>query len=273
MRVRTTRLWPVAIALLATTMLTGCGGKASTGNPASALGHVGDGSSGPIVSTPPSTSPSAGTSSTGTSTSPPTGGTPPAPSSVPAGYPKSAHGYADAVIAAYSTHKTARLNDLSGKDAATNFAALARADQHWHFQNCDGTAGTIYCTYDNNNGDRIRLMLAGGTLGKPHALDDFSLDRTLFSTDVDTYVGYFYQAWLDDNSRRLVALSTASVTAHFSGLKKPQSNMLADKPSTPDAGHTQVSLYDALGAHTEYVLVATAKLGHAHAISGLSNGP
>jgi hypothetical protein len=256
--VRTTRLWPIAAVLLATTILAGCGGKSS--NASGSLGQIGASSSAPVASGGSSAGPSA-------TTEPPSGGSTSSPP--PPSYPKTAQGYADALISAYDNHRASRLADLSSTDAVTNFGTFGNPDKHWHFHKCDGTAGTVYCTYDNNNGDRLQIMITSLQLGKPHAVPDVSLDKTKYYNTADEYVSAFVQAWTDDNARRLAVLSTSSVASHFTHLGPPSSTMLSDTDATPDADHTRVEIYDSIGGHTEYVEVATGKLGGPHAITGL----
>jgi hypothetical protein len=171
-------------------------------------------------------------------------------------------------MAAWTNHKDSRLADLTTDDAGASITTLpAGIDTHWHYNRCDGAAGSTFCAYDNNNGDRVELHLDNATVGHPDAVIEFKYDPTVYASDPDTYVNAFMQAWKDGNVRRMQALSSAQVTSYFTHYTPQDTWHLTDDSG---AGHAHVTIANDDG-FMQTVDVVTLTLGQAHAIAAVCN--
>jgi hypothetical protein len=236
-----------ALALGATLALTSCGGSPS--GPAPASGS-------------PTTSAS-GTAGTGTPS--------PLPVSTPAaaGYPGDGQSYAQATLTAWVGGQATRVAELTTADAAGQLTGIGHPESHWNFYHCDGAAGSAYCMFDNNDGDRLRLRVVTRFLGQAHAVAEVVISRTPYPSDPDSYLTAFLQAWRDGNTLRMTALGSADVTAYFSHLTAPSSWTFA---SDGTAGHTHIHITGPTG-FSQYVVVVNVSLGHPHAIGTACGSP
>jgi hypothetical protein len=179
-RYRLRRAGYIAAAIVAAATVIACG----TGN-----------------ATPTSTS-----TNTSTSTAAPTSAAPTTPTIT---YPTDAAAYAAAVRDAWKNHDTATLDALTAGSVETQLAAIpSSTNQTWHPGTCDGTAGSMYCTAFNDNGDKLTIKIVNQLLGQPHAADNAQFDPTVLTGDV---VAAFVQAWQDGNTWRMHVLAGDSV--------------------------------------------------------------
>jgi hypothetical protein len=214
-----------------------------------------------VVSNPtPSATPSKTTSSP---TTPPPSAAP--TKSAPTTYPTSAQAYGEKTLAAWGAIQIQTLSDLTTPDAQNQLNALAiPPNQPWNFVNCDGAAGSVYCSFASNDGDVITLRMINATLGKPHAVAEVKFDPTVYATDAVAYVKGFIEAWRDANTRRMLALSSQTEVDFFTHFTPPAAYTVCGLKS----GDTwSVRVYNGVGLN--YVVkVADPVLGNKHAIIG-----
>jgi hypothetical protein len=208
-------------------------------------------------------------SASASKTSPPSPTTPPpslAPTkSTPTTYPTSAQAYGEKTLAAWGAIQIQTLSDLTTPDAQNQLNALAiPPNQPWNFVNCDGAAGSVYCSFASNDGDVITLRMINATLGKPHAVAEVKFDPTVYATDAVAYVKGFIEAWRDANSRRMLALSSQTEVDFFTHFTPPAAYTVCGLRS---ADTWSVRVYNGVGLN--YVVkVADPVLGNKHAIIG-----
>jgi len=170
---------------------------------------------GPGGSTAPGPGGTAGLGTFGTEASPV------AASSAPpaASYPSGAGPYTQAALNAWLNGDTARLDQLRDP-AATIFATLSAGDYDKHFtlKNCQGAAGSSYCTFDNNVGDELMLRVSNEKLGHPHALTDGHFSAITFPTDMQAYAQECLDAWKAGNTARVGFLTTADAKTHLGAI-------------------------------------------------------
>ena len=236
-----------AIAMILIGALAGCGHSKPT-----AITGLGDVSPGPTAAASPSDTPTPTPSaSSGTSTTP-----------KPPTFPRTAQGYAQAGLDAYGKRNTARLVDLTTAASKAQFDDVHPSNTHWHYHDCNGAAGSSYCTFDNDNGDRFQIQIDNNALGSPHGIVNVNIDATILFPTADDYVRTFMQAWHDGNVVRMKALSNPTVTSYFTHFTPQEAWTLSEDGA---AGHTYVHITNADG-FDQYVEVENDKLGHQHAI-------
>lgn len=241
------------IALPAGSALSAC--STATPHPSTGLGAVHGSPSAPgSASASGAASPTPTTTSTTSTPKPPT-------------YPKTAQGYTQAALDAYVKGNDTRLGLLSNIGAKINFDNIHPTNSHWHYHTCEGAAGSSYCTFDNDNGDRVQMQVDNATLGKPHAIVDVVLDATEYGASADGVVNTFMQAWHDGNVYRMKILSSAAVTSYFTHYTPQESWTLADDSG---AGHTHVRITNSDG-FDQTVDVTNSKIGSAHSIGAVCN--
>jgi hypothetical protein len=135
------------------------------------------------------------------------------------GYPASAEDYTKAAVAAWASGDTARVDDLRAP-SATIFATLSAGNYEKHFvlKNCQGAAGSSFCTFFNNVGDQLVLRVGNEKLGGPHAVTDGTFDPITFPTDMQAYAQEALDAWRADNSNRISYLTTADAKTHLDAI-------------------------------------------------------
>ncbi len=183
--------WIAVGAVLAAVLLAGC--SATPPSPNSGAG------------TPP-----AGTIGSGAGTANPTATNPTGVSTNPPSFPTTADAYAQATVAAWLAHDTARLDQLKAADLKL-FASIDLAgsyDTHYTLYRCDGAAGSSYCTLFNNAGDALTLQLQNQLVGQAHAVISGNFDPTTFPADNQAYAQLALNAWLNHNDIRLGLLTT-----------------------------------------------------------------
>jgi len=214
-----------------------------------------------VVSNPtPSATPSK--TSPASPTAPPKSAAP--TTNAPTTYPTSAQAYGEKTLAAWGAIQIQTLADLTTPDAQNQLNAVAiPPNQPWNFVNCDGAAGSVYCSFASNDGDVITLRMINTTLGKPHAVAEVKFDPTVYATDAVGYVKAFIEAWRDANSRRMLALSSQTEVDYFTHFTPPAAYTVCGLKS---ADTWSVRIYNALGLN--YVVkVADPILGNKHAIT------
>jgi hypothetical protein len=213
-------------------------------------------------SAPPSAGASAGVGALGGQPSP----APPSPAA--ASYPSDALAYAKAAINAWLAGDHARLAQLSSPGVVSSFGSVpGQPDRHWHGADCEGAAGSSYCPFFNNNGDRLLIRLSNQSLGAPHAVSEETFQATTYPATADAYVTEFLKAWQESNTYRMRALSTDTVTSYFVHYTPQQAWTLADEGT---AGHTHVHITNTDG-FDQTVDVTNQDLKAPHAISVICN--
>jgi hypothetical protein len=186
------------------------------------------------------------------------------PSATAAAYPTNAEDYASAVIAAWQSDPTGLLGNLTTAQVHEQLIEIpGPLDMNWHLSMCDGAAGSSYCTFFNEDGDRLRLQLTNALLGQAHATVGVNLDQTQYPTTAQDYVTAFIEAWQQGNRWRMAALSNQNEVEYFTHYTPPEPGY--DLCSDGAAGSTYVHVYN--GAGLSYLIqVTNSKLGQANAI-------
>ncbi len=193
------------------------------------------------------------------------------PSAAPASYPTNADAYAQAVVAAWQTDPNGALTDLTSAQAQEQLIQIpGPLDMNWHFAMCDGAAGSSYCTFFNDDGDRLRLQLTNALLGQAHAAVGVNLEQTEYPSAAEAYVTAFIEAWQQGNRWRMAALSNDNEVEYFTHYTPPAPGY--DLCSDGAAGSTYVHVYNGDGL-SYLIQVSNSKLGQAHAIVAHSDVP
>ena len=195
-----------AVITLAATLfvVTGCNGL-TTGNP-----------------NPPLTPTATSKAPTGTSTGGPGPTTPPVVTTTGPQYPATAQAYSEKLLTAWGQLQVSVLADLTTPAAQTEILAIsAPPNQAWTFQRCDGAAGSSYCSFLSKDGDVITVRVINETLGKAHAVSEVKFDPTVYAADAKEYVRAFVEAWRNQNSRRMLALSSQAEVDYFTPITPP----------------------------------------------------
>lgn len=136
-------------------------------------------------------------------------------------YPSDAKAYAQAALKAWMAKDYTRLGQLAQsaavqqvKDSVTYGGLPANS---WHFINCEGAAGSSYCTFINDDGDVTHIRVINQVLGAPMAVQEIPLERTEYPKGASSYVGAFLSAWQNGNKYRMLAYASSGVVSHFSG--------------------------------------------------------
>lgn len=151
---RPTRLISLAI-LVAAVILTGCAQKKDPSAVPTAVTTLGQAS--PTLE--PTKSPPKPPVVT---TSPPIIGDPV--------YPNDHETYAKVAIAAWKAHKLDRLGDLTTAQVHEQIIEIPAPNMNWTFDMCDGVAGAQYCSFNNNDGNKITLKVTSQYLSQAHAI-------------------------------------------------------------------------------------------------------
>lgn len=192
-----------------------------------------------------------------------------APSSAaPISYPSDAKAYAEAVLAAWKNGDATTLAALTSSGVPAKYTGLSpQPNKTWHYSRCEGAAGSSYCIFFNDNGDKITVRLTNQTLGAAHANSDMTFDKTSYPTTAVAYVKAFTDAWQDGNTWRMTALSKAdgSLTSYFTHYTPPDVGYLVCDDGGGAAGSTFVHLYNHVGLNY-FIQVSNPALGQPHAI-------
>ena len=256
-----------ATALLLATALSGCGTSSPSGS--SGLSAVTPSAGVPTSSAGPTDSPAPTATSTSTptsgsgSTAAPTKTKTTKPPATPT-YPTTAQAYATVTLSAYTGDNKTFLAAYTDAEGAIAFKFLGSFDKHWHFYKCGPDGALTDCFFDNNNGDRITVVVDPTVLGAAHATHNTSVDRTEFGTSADGMVSNFMTAVFDHNIYREKVLATAEVVSDFSHRAYPASSTLSDAPAMNPTG-TFVTVADGVNSPFTF-LVPDSKLGKAHAV-------
>ncbi|HZN76768.1 MAG TPA: hypothetical protein VFC00_34510 [Micromonosporaceae bacterium] len=90
----------------------------------------------------------------------------------PQGFPSDPQAYAEAVLAAWDQGASTRLGDLTDADTNQKLMAIGHPNMQWTLDQCDGAAGSSFCTFHNTNSDTILLRITNQLLGNAHAATD-----------------------------------------------------------------------------------------------------
>jgi hypothetical protein len=183
----------------------------------------------------------------------------------PAGFPSDARLYAEAVLAAWGGNQSARLADLTSAPANQKLAAMpGPPNMHWTFVDCDGAAGSSYCSFYNDSGETILVRLTNQGLGSPHAVTDATLSG--LPEDGVEYTREFVRAWQRADHTRMLQLGTQNVV---DSLKE-----LAAAPQNPTftidsgGGGLLVVKVASTDGFSIFLQIGTTLLGQQHAIVG-----
>ena len=148
--------------------------------------------------------------------------TAPAPTVVAVTYPASARAYAEAILTAWAGHQLARLGQLTSSEVQEQLIEIPGAiNTHWHYNRCDGAAGSSYCVFFNDPGDMITLRLTNALLTHAHAGVGATFDQVSFPTDPVEYVKKFIGAWQEGNTYRMKILSNDTEVSYFTHYTPP----------------------------------------------------
>jgi hypothetical protein len=132
------------------------------------------------------------------------------------GYPGDPSAYTKIAVNAWLGGDQTRLDQLRDP-ANTIFQRVGSGnyDRHYTFKNCQGAAGSSYCTFDNAVGDELILRVANPKLGGPHAIMDGQFNPITFPTDMRAYAQECLDAWKADNTARVEYLTTPDAKTHL----------------------------------------------------------
>ncbi len=134
-------------------------------------------------------------------------------------------------------------------------------DMAWTFIECDGAAGSSFCTYRNGEGSDLILRVPNA---QPETVNEVRVDRTVFAPDADAYARHFVEAWINSNQARLRALSTPDVASFAINNPPPESGYeVAHSPS-------EVPEYEVRSASRDYLLILRGQLGRPNAITSIT---
>ena len=202
--------------------------------------------------------------SPGSTAAPPAIETPPVE---PSGYPTDYH---RAVLAAWSSHDTARLALLTSDP--DNFLAIpGHPDQNWTPVQCGGPVGSEYCGYENRDGDAITIRVGrqAFTEHKWHVANLHRWDPITFPADPKAYADEFLHAWIDGYHTRMLMLSLPQVVDHFNALGLIDDSYTITTKDT--ASHTHVRITRA-GGFNQTIAIRNQQvaLRLPHAIDGFA---
>lgn len=141
---------------------------------------------------------------------------PSAPSSAAPTYPSDADTYSQAAVTAWLNGDQARLDQLRDPgNQILHSVGLGDYDKHWMFQDCQGAAGSSYCTFFNGVGDVLVLQLSNPLLGGPHAITHGTFDPLTFPTDMKAYAQECLDAWRAGNLARVGYLTQPDAKTHL----------------------------------------------------------
>jgi hypothetical protein len=261
-----TRAYPrpgaVALLALAAVLATACGPEQASAGPDAATAATVDGAG--SLATPPATG-------AGQLTGKPAATAPPTPPAVRQGptrgapaYPGTAQAYAQAVMDAWTADDAIDMQALATEEVYYGIFGLnASGYDDWSFLRCDGTAGSSYCSFVNDDdGDVVTLRISHQLLGQAHAAIGVKLDKTTYPDDGVSYVKEFIDAWKFGNTVRMLLLSTPEVVDEVPG--PPTTTVTYPEPTCCGGGLVQVKAV--WSGSTKRFDVGTSLLGGPHAI-------
>lgn len=180
-------------------------------------------------------------------------------------YPSTARAYAEAVVKAWKQGQINTLGDLTTPEVQEQLMEIPEPlNDDWVYLRCDGTAGSSYCMFTNDNGDELTLRISHQLLSKAHAAVEVKLDLTVYPLDGITYVKEFVGAWQIGNTTRMLKLSKQSVVDEVGSI--PQHTPTYPKPDCCGGGLLQVKVN--WKSSTSRFDVGTTLLGGPNAIVG-----
>ncbi|GIG56232.1 hypothetical protein Lfu02_06040 [Longispora fulva] len=215
----------------------------------------------------PAPAPTAATTVTAAPAPAPTGSAAPPATAAPAGYPTEARAYAEAALAAWTGHDTARLAQLNTSELFHSMDLCACYDTHFSHVRCEGAAGSSYCVFRNTYGDELTLQLRNELLGHPQALRGGTFDPTRTPTDAGEYAKAFLEAWQAGNQPRMATLSVGDALTYITTHDTRPDTFTLEKIDGGGTGISPVYVHPPTGP--KFLLqLHTSALGHPHAIFG-----
>lgn len=199
----------------------------------------------------------------------PSGGTAPSSSAAdksPAAptYPGDAKGYCQAVVSAWTKNDSARIKQLAGSGAVSNFQYIEKgADTNWKYVKKDGSE----CVLRNDHGDQLQVTIDEHNLGKPQAVTDVVIEKTEYPSDPSSYVNNFINAWYNGNTQRMATYSSHSIASSYGGKKAPP-NWTESQPKEDKGDYWLVR--GSSNAGDSYTFKVKKSLGKANGILGIS---
>jgi hypothetical protein len=140
----------------------------------------------------------------------------------------------------------------------------------WHYGRCEGAAGSTYCIFFNDDGDKFVLQLNNQLLGQAHAGVSVQFGQIEFPSAATAYVKAFVAAWQDGNRWRMLALANQNEVDYFTHYTPPDPGYQTCEDHV--AGSTYVRVYNTVGLNYA-IQVTNAQLGKSHAIAGHAPTP
>jgi hypothetical protein len=185
----------------------------------------------------------------------------------PPTYPNDARTYAMAAITAWANGQTSRLASLTAPGAASQFASIqGHPDTHWQYYQCEGAAGSQYCTFRNSNGDQLQLRVSSQYLGQQHAVSEAVFEKTEYPTSAESYVSSFILAWTNGNKQRMVAYANQQTVDFVTKSPAPENWTAQNNAPPASGGYTYVFETSTLGTFSMTFKVLNTALGKQHAI-------
>jgi hypothetical protein len=189
-----------------------------------------------------------------------------APTTAPAPtYPATAQAYSQAVLDAWHAGQSQTLTALATPTLQTQLTGITpQPNMNWHYSRCEGAAGSSYCFYFNDNGDKVRMQLTNALLGQADAAVALYWEPTSYPSESIAYVRAFVAAWEDGNVQRMGLLANQNEVQYFTHYTPPEPDYLTCGYGA--AGSTYVRIYSPAGLN--YVVrVVNQTLGQAQAIA------
>jgi hypothetical protein len=131
-------------------------------------------------------------------------------------YPADAGAYAQAAVTAWLHGDQARLDQLRDPgNQILHTVGLGDYDRNYTFRDCQGAAGSSYCTFYNAVGDVLVLQLSNPLLGAPHAIVHGTFDPLTFPNDMRAYAQECLDAWRAGNLTRVGYLTQPDAKTHL----------------------------------------------------------
>ncbi|NUR69959.1 MAG: hypothetical protein HOU81_03985 [Hamadaea sp.] len=239
----------LAAVLTAALTLTACSGKDTPSSQApSVTTTVGPSDSPTAAPSASSASPTPGSSKTGGSSFT---------------FPTTAKGYAQALLSAWGTKSSSRLELLANQATVQQIKDNGYPNADWTYIDCTASGETSECVFRNAHGDEVLITLTNTQIGHPTAATQALLERTTYASSAESYVSAFMYAWQHKNVQRMARLATSSVA------DKLKSQTALDSYSAHTSGD-QVIVSPTLGGTQYTFTIVSGNLGKAHAISAVS---
>lgn len=180
-------------------------------------------------------------------------------------YPTTAKAYAQALLSAWGSKNSSRIDQLATQSAVQQIKDNGYPNSQWTYINCDASGDTTSCLFRNAHGDECTVTLNTIQIGHPTAVTEALLSKTTYPSATGDYVNAFINAWRQGNTQRMTRLANSTVTSSLKGKSAPDGVQIGDYA----AGRVRVDLLPAGSGPSFYVEIDPGLLGKAHAISGV----